>query len=108
MYSNAAINPIIYAGFNDSFRKCFKDLINGITKRNSPTASESFETEYKQRSILRARNTINGTTLRTVTGMENGTMTNGVNKAKETETTKTEDLQKLVITTDSLMISSKL
>ncbi|KAL4239893.1 hypothetical protein ACF0H5_000693 [Mactra antiquata] len=55
LYSNAAINPVIYAGLNDNFRKGFKDLVNGVIKRNSPSASEEFETEYKQRSTLRAK-----------------------------------------------------
>lgn len=55
LYSNAAINPIIYAGWNENFRKGFKDLVNGVINRNSPSASEEFESEYKQRSTLRAR-----------------------------------------------------
>lgn len=55
MYSNAAVNPIIYAGLNENFRKGFKDLINGVVNRKSPNASAEFESEYKQRSTLRAR-----------------------------------------------------
>ncbi|XP_053391825.1 QRFP-like peptide receptor [Mercenaria mercenaria] len=55
MYSNAAINPVIYAGLNENFRKGFKDLINGVINRNSPNASAEFESEYKQRSTMRAR-----------------------------------------------------
>ena len=124
MYSNAAINPIIYGGFNENFRKSFKDLINGIAHRNSPSASESFETEYKQRSTLRARNTVNGTKLKTVAEAVNGSCKNGDVRANKTitEETKTETIQNsdhanevkpdIVLdvesTTDNLMISSKL
>lgn len=79
MYSNAAINPIIYAGFNDSFRKSFKDLVKGLTGRRSPSASESFESEYKRRSELRARDAVNESTVRTRARLTNGTtgLTNG-------------------------------
>lgn len=79
MYSNAAINPIIYAGFNDSFRKSFKDLVKGLTGRRSPSASQSFESEYKRRSELRARDAVNESTVRTRAGLTNGTtgLTNG-------------------------------
>lgn len=103
MYSNAGINPIIYAGFNDSFKKSFKDLINGITRRNSPSASESFETEYKQRSILRARNALNGSTVRTtIAPTENG-LGNACTVQKPDIVLQTDENN-----TNSLIMSSKL
>ncbi|XP_041364373.1 neuropeptide FF receptor 2-like, partial [Gigantopelta aegis] len=35
MYTNSAINPIIYGGLNENFRNGFKDLINRILNRRS-------------------------------------------------------------------------
>lgn len=55
MYSNAAVNPIIYAGLNENFRKGFRDLVNGIVNKNISNPSADFETEYRLRSTLRAR-----------------------------------------------------
>ena len=43
LYSNAAINPIIYGGLNETFRRGFKDLINDIFKRNNNTVSELYD-----------------------------------------------------------------
>ena len=43
LYSNAAINPIIYGGLNEPFRRGLKDLINDIFKRNNNTVSELYD-----------------------------------------------------------------
>ncbi|XP_050409422.1 trissin receptor-like [Patella vulgata] len=33
MYTNTAVNPILYGGFNENFRNGFKDLINRVLRR---------------------------------------------------------------------------
>ncbi|XP_052778400.1 QRFP-like peptide receptor [Mya arenaria] len=83
MYSNAAINPIIYAGFNESFRNGFKDLVNCIMNRRTPTASETFETEYKQRSTVRTKNVPLATLTRVPFTVQEGIELNGQTPGKD-------------------------
>lgn len=35
MYTNSAINPVLYGGLNENFRNGFRDLINAILNRKS-------------------------------------------------------------------------
>lgn len=63
LYSNAAINPIIYGGLNESFRRGFKDLMHCIINRNTGTMSDpenvsEFRRVYARDSTLTIRNSM--------------------------------------------------
>ena len=57
MYSNAAINPIIYGGLNESFRKGLRDLINGLRNRVTSSVSD-VDNDSKFRSVFGRNSTL--------------------------------------------------